>query len=173
MPLVVFLRGANVGGHKAFSPSALAKKLSHLDIVNIGAAGTFVVRANVSQALLRKEILSGLPFVSEMMIATAKELHLAADSRFAAMSPGKDITTYVSVLAKRPAALPKLPIAQPPGKDWQVKLLAGVGRIVISHHRRAGRRLIYPNEVVEKHFGGPATTRNWSTIERIVALLRA
>lgn len=172
MPLIVFLRGVNVGGHKAFSPSGLAKELAQLDVVNLGAAGTFVVRGKTRQAALRKELLARLPFKPEIMIATSKELlDLAADDRFGAKSPGKDITTYVSVLAKRPSPPPKLPIVQPGGKDWQVKVLAVVGRFVISHHRRAGRNLLYPNEVVEKHFGVPATTRNWSTIERIAGIL--
>ena len=53
MALVVLLRGVNVGGHRTFRPAALARELSHLGIVNIGAAGTFVVRQPVSQATLR------------------------------------------------------------------------------------------------------------------------
>ena len=43
MALVVFLRGVNVGGHRTFRPTVLAKQLKHLGAVNIGAAGTFVV----------------------------------------------------------------------------------------------------------------------------------
>ena len=50
MPSAVFLRGVNVGGHRTFRPSILAKELSKLDIVNVGAAGTFVVRARISEA---------------------------------------------------------------------------------------------------------------------------
>jgi len=42
--LVVFLRGVNVGGHRTFRPSVLARELEHLDAVNIGAAGTFGVK---------------------------------------------------------------------------------------------------------------------------------
>ena len=38
MALVVFLRGVNVGGHRTFRPTVLAKQLRHLDAVNIGAA---------------------------------------------------------------------------------------------------------------------------------------
>jgi len=44
MALVVFLRGVNVGGHRTFRPSLLANELSDFDVVNVGAAGTFVVR---------------------------------------------------------------------------------------------------------------------------------
>jgi hypothetical protein len=34
-----------------------------------------------------------------------------------------------------------------------------------------GERLIYPNEVIEKHFGIAATTRNWNTVEAICKVL--
>jgi len=44
MALIVFFRGINVGGHRAFRPSALAKELGIYDAVNVGAAGTLVVR---------------------------------------------------------------------------------------------------------------------------------
>ena len=50
MALVVFLRGVNVGGHRTFRPSQLVKELADFDVVNIGAAGTFVVRKPGSQA---------------------------------------------------------------------------------------------------------------------------
>jgi uncharacterized protein (DUF1697 family) len=42
MALVVFLRGVNVGGHRTFRPSILARELSDYGVVNVGAAGTFV-----------------------------------------------------------------------------------------------------------------------------------
>ena len=41
--LVVLLKGVNVGGHRTFRPSVLAKALRRYDVVNIGAAGTLVV----------------------------------------------------------------------------------------------------------------------------------
>ncbi len=44
MALIVFLRGVNVGGHRTFRPSMLARELSDYDVVNVGAAGTFIVR---------------------------------------------------------------------------------------------------------------------------------
>ena len=59
---VVFLRAANVGGNDVFRPAQLALALPHLDIVNVGAAGTFVVRGKASEARIRREILEQLPF---------------------------------------------------------------------------------------------------------------
>jgi hypothetical protein len=42
MALIVFLRGVDVGGHRTFRPSILARELSDHDVVNVGAAGTFI-----------------------------------------------------------------------------------------------------------------------------------
>lgn len=56
MALVVLLRGINVGGHRRFRPAALARELKHLDAVNIGAAGTFVIRRPIAQAQLRAQV---------------------------------------------------------------------------------------------------------------------
>src|SRR4029079_6176876 len=50
MALVAFIRGVNVGGHRRFRPSLLAKELRAYDVVNIGAAGTLVVRKPGSRA---------------------------------------------------------------------------------------------------------------------------
>src|SRR5213595_2123968 len=62
MALVVFLRGVNVGGHRTFRPSILARELSDYDVVNVGAAGTFVVRRPGSRAKFRAALLRKLPF---------------------------------------------------------------------------------------------------------------
>src|SRR5437867_2659194 len=103
MALVVFLRGVNVSGHKAFQPTALAKELADFDAVNVGAAGTLVFRKPISQALLRAELLRRLPFKPEMMICRAADLlDLASQMPFGKELADKDITRYVSVLAKRP-----------------------------------------------------------------------
>ncbi len=74
MALVVLLRGVNVGGHRTFRPSLLARELSHLDAVNVGAAGTFVIRRAVSRAHLRAEFARRLPFAAEIMICRGNEI---------------------------------------------------------------------------------------------------
>lgn len=174
MALVVFLRGVNVGGHKAFQPSALARDLADFDVVNLGAAGTFVVRGKVGQTALRAEILRRLPVEAELMICPARAvLDLASGEAFRDAHSGQDVTQYVSVLANRPRTLPPLPITQPAGKDWQVKVIGVTGQFALSLHRRMGRTLVYPNAVVEKKLGVAATTRNWNTIVAISKVLKA
>ena len=171
MALVVFMRGVNVGGHKTFRPAALAKELAGLDVVNVGAAGTFVVRKAVSQAKLRAELSRRLPFKAELMICPGGDVqNLVWTDPFAGQQLPKDAKRFVTVLGKRPGALPRLPVLRP-ADDWQVKVVAVAGRFVVSLWRRLGRSILYPNEVVEKALGVPATTRNWNTIEAIRDIL--
>ena len=68
------MRGVNVGGHRTFRPAALAKQLRHLDAVNIGAAGTFVIRQPVTRAQLRTELARRLPFDAEVVICQGREI---------------------------------------------------------------------------------------------------
>src|SRR5262249_19513311 len=74
----------------------------------------------------------------------------------------------VSVMAKAPRVKPRLPIAQPPGADWEVRIVAVIGRFALTV-RRLGQT--YSNAVVEKHFGVPATTRNWNTLVSVAEVL--
>jgi uncharacterized protein (DUF1697 family) len=173
MALVVFLRGVNVGGHKSFQPSALARELADFDAVNVGAAGTFVIRKRVGQAALRAELARRLPFEAEFMICPGRDLTDLArgDSFFPADLSGDGVERFVSVLAARPRALPGLPFGHPEGDAWQVKVVGVTGRFALSFQRRLGQRIVYPNEVVEKRLGVSATTRKWSTISAICDIL--
>jgi uncharacterized protein (DUF1697 family) len=173
MALIVFMRGVNVGGLKAFRPSEVAKALAELDAVSVGAAGTFVIRKRVGEAAVQAEFRRRLPFAAELMICQARDVLALADSApFDKMASSADVTRYVSVLAKRPRAIPTLPIEKPSGREWQVKVIAIDGRFALSLHRRLGRTLVYPNEVVEKSLRVSATTRNWNTIAAVCKLLK-
>jgi uncharacterized protein (DUF1697 family) len=171
MAVVVFLRGVNVGKNKRFLPAALARELG-LDAVNVGAAGTFVVRKPVSPSALRAEVLRRMPFEAEVMICRGSEVAaLVRDPVLADVAAPRDALRFVSVLARKPRAVPAFPVTAPPGKAWQVRVVAVSGACVLSFWRRLGDRLLYPNEVVEKAFGAPATTRNWNTIRKVCEIL--
>ncbi len=172
MAMVVFLRGVNVGGHKTFQPSLLAKDLAEFDVVNIGAAGTFVVRKPISQANLRAELLRRLPFKADIMICPGRDIiNLATRDPFVKEPSGPDIVRFVSVLAKRPRELPPLPLSLPPGDGWLVKLIAVRTRFAFGMYRRRMRTISYLSQL-EKRLGVSATTRNWNTITAIVKILK-
>lgn len=169
MTFVVFLRGVNVGGHRAFSPGALARELAALEVVNIGAAGTFVVRSAATAAQVREAFVKRLAFETELMVCAGRDVtRLIESDPFGGAGPDQ----YVSVLAARPRRLPRLPLRVPDAKEWQVEVFDVPGRLALSRMRRVGKRILYPNEVVEKQLGVKATTRGWPTFLRIRDALR-
>lgn len=172
MALVLFMRAVNVGGHQVFRPSLLASELTHLGVINLGAAGTFVAPGAIAQKTLRTEVQKRLPFPAELMICTAREVvDLVSDDPFGA-SPGADVRRFVSVLSQRPTGRPALPLADADGGRWQVKIVAVSGRFALSLYRRIGPRAVDINGLVEKHLGVSATTRNWNTMCKIRDLLK-
>src|ERR1700751_4206347 len=109
MASVVFLRAVNVGTNQC-QPALIAKQLSRFGVVNIGAAGTFVVRENVSESVLRTAIAKKLPFKCEIMICRARDIiKLASEDPFARQPSGQEITRFVSVLHKPLPAPPPIP----------------------------------------------------------------
>ena len=125
MALVMFLRGVNVGGHRTFRPATLAGQLAHLDALNIGAAGTFVIRQPVTEARLRAEVASKLPFDTEIVICQGGEIvRLLSHDHFAGQPIGPDIVRFVSVLSRRPRSVPSMPMSIPSSSRWLLKILA-------------------------------------------------
>jgi len=171
MALVVFLRGVNVGGHKTFQPSVLAKDLAELGVVNIGAAGTFVVRKPISQTKLRADLLRGLPFKPEIMICPGRDIiNLISSDPFVNEPSGPDIVRFVSVLAKRPRGLPSLPLSLPADDEWLVKIIAVRDRFLLGLYRRQMRTISILGQV-EKRLDVSSTTRNWNTINAVARVL--
>ena len=168
---VVFLRGVNVGGHRTFRPTALAEQLRHLDAVNIGAAGTFVIRQPISRAQLRVEFARRLPFDAEIMMCHSREIVRLMSHRFFADLPAQPhIVRFVSVLSRRPRLAPELPMTLPSGGKWLLKILARDGRFVFGAYRRHMKVIGYLG-TLDRIFGVPATTRNWNTITAIAEVL--
>jgi uncharacterized protein (DUF1697 family) len=169
--LVVFLRGVNVGGHRTFRPSALARQLTHLDAVNIGAAGTFVIRQPVSRARLRAELASRLPFTTEILICQGREIvRLMSHHQFAAEATRPGIVRFVSVLSRRPRSAAPLPVRLPSRGTWLLKIVGRDNRFVFGLYRRHVRTIGYLG-TIDRIFGVPVTTRNWNTMTAIARVL--
>jgi uncharacterized protein (DUF1697 family) len=166
--LVVFLRGVNVGGHRTFRPTALARELRPLDVVNIGAAGTFVVRRPVTRTRLRAELVRRLPFTTGIAICDGRDiLRLISGDPFAGQPVRPDIVRFVSVLCGRPSrSAPATPLSLPAGNGWLVKILARNGPFVLGLYRRRMKVLGHLG-ALDRLFGVPLTTRNWNTIAAV------
>jgi len=171
MALVVLLRGINVGGHRNFRPTTLAAQLKHLDVVNIGAAGTFVIRRPVARAELRDELVSKLPFDAEIIICEGREIvRLVAQNHFADQPVRPDIVRFVSVLSKSPRSAPSTPMSFPSSGKWLLRILGRDNRFVFGVYRRHMKVISYLG-TLDRLFGVPVTTRNWNTITAIARVL--
>lgn len=171
MALVVLLRGLNVGGHRTFRPTTLAAQLQHLDAVNIGAAGTFVIRRPVSRSQLRVQVARLLPFDAEIVICEGRDIvRLMSQDFFAGHPVRADMVRFVSVLSRLPRSLPQLPMTLPSRGKWLLKVLARDDRFVVGLYRRHMKVISYLGKL-DRDFGVPVTTRNWNTITAIAKML--
>jgi uncharacterized protein (DUF1697 family) len=169
--LVVLLRGVNVGGHRTFRPSALARQLKHLDVVNIGAAGTFVIRRRVPRAQVRREFARRLPFDTQIVICQGREIvNLVGRDFFPGHLVRPDVVRFVSVLSQSPRSAPATPLSFPATGTWLVRILARERRFVVGLHRRHMKVIGYLG-ALDRVFGVPATTRNWNTIVTIARVV--
>jgi hypothetical protein len=102
MALIVFLRGVNVGGHRTFRPSIVARELSDYDVLNVGAAGTFVVRKPGSRAKFRTALLRKLPFEAEIVLCDGCDLmRLETENPFGTEPSPPDVVRFVSSVESR------------------------------------------------------------------------
>jgi uncharacterized protein (DUF1697 family) len=172
MRWVVFLRAVNVGGTNRCRPAAIAKQLSKLGVVNIGAVGTFVVREDVSESVLRAAIARKLPFKCEIMICPARDImKLVSKDPFSGQTSGPDITRFASLSAKRIPAPPPLPLCLPCSEEWLLKIIATQGQFVLGLYRREMKAISYLGKI-EKLLGVSVTTRSWNTIEKVAKVIR-
>jgi uncharacterized protein (DUF1697 family) len=163
----------NVGGHRRFRPSLLARALSAYDVVSVGAAGTFVVRKPGSRSKFRAALLEELPFETEVVLCDGRDLlRLEADNPFLAEPSPPDVVRFVSILSKAGGVRAPLPVAFPPDGEWLVQVIASRGQFVFGMYRRHMKTIGYLGQV-DKLYAVPATTRNWNTIMAIVRILKA
>lgn len=172
MALVALLRGVNVGGHKTFRPAALAQELTHLGAVNIGAAGTFVIRKRIGRRQLRDEFARRMPFGTETAIVDGREiLELIEKDPFERAPARPDVVRFVSVLCRTPKQNPPMPMTLPPAGAWQLKILARDGPFLLGMYRR-NMKAVGDLGKLDRLFGAPVTTRNWNTINAIADVLK-
>lgn len=149
----------------------LAKTLKHLDAVNIGAAGTFVIREPVNRSQLRVELAKRLPFDTEIMICLGREIvRLVSRDFFSGHVVRPDIVRFVSVLSQTPRSTPSIPMNLPATGQWFVRVLAREKRFVVGLYRRHMKAISHLG-TLDRIFGVPVTTRNWNTIVAIAKVL--
>jgi uncharacterized protein (DUF1697 family) len=171
MALVVFFRGINVGGHRRLRPSELARKLSAYDVVNVGAAGTLVVRKPGSRARFLAALRRKLPFEIKAACCEGRDLiRLESESPFGDGPRQADVVRFVSILSKAARRRPSLPLTLPASGEWYVQVMGSRDRLVFGVYRRRMKTIGYLNQIDEL-FGVAVTTRSWGTILSVLRIL--
>jgi uncharacterized protein (DUF1697 family) len=171
MALVVLLRGVNVGGHRTFRPTELAYKLRRFGVVNIGAAGTFVVHRPGRRTEFRAALLRHVPFATTTVVCDGRDLLRLDDADPFGPEPANALVVrFVSFPTKRIRTRTTLPIMLPAPEDWLVRVVAVTDKLVFGEYRRHMRTIGYLGQL-DRLFGVPVTTRNWNTIKSVLRVL--
>ena len=166
---VVLLRAVNVGGHAVVRPKEVAAQLEAFDVTSVGAAGSFLVGRPPSPARLAEAFRKALGFETEVIQLPLPELAELLDAGPAEWrSPPAGTRRFLTFLAADPVRVPSLPLVEPAGTAWHLRVVDRRGRSL-----RTIRKIptsvpwTYPNPVIEKAFGVPATTRGWETLDEL------
>ena len=150
----------------------LARDLSDYDVVNVGAAGTFVVRKPGSRVRFRRALLQKLPFKAEVVLCDGRDLmRLEKENPFGSEVPPSDVVRFVSILSKAGGVRAPLPVKFPAYGEWLVRVMASEGQFVFGMYRRHMKTIGYLGQI-DKLYGVAATTRNWNTIVAILGILK-
>lgn len=173
---VAFLRAVNVAGHASVRMAALRGAFER---AGCRAVRTYIQSGNVLFDASAAELPELLPRLraavnrlaggpTTVVFRTLRELaSLVRSAPFQAYEEVADVKLYVALLAARPRTTPALPI-ELPADGLEAFALRRNDVLLIS--RRVRGRFGFPNSSVEKEFGVPATTRNWNTVTKLVAL---
>jgi len=142
------------------------------DVVNVGAAGTFVVRRPGSRATFRAALLGKLPFEAEVVLCDGRDLlRLETEHPFGPESSHPGVVRFVSILSKAGGVRASLPVTFPSDGEWLVRVIAADGQFVFGMYRRHMKTIRYLGQI-DKLYGVPATTRNWNTIMTVARILK-
>lgn len=161
-----------LGGHRRFRPSVLARELSAYDVVNVGAAGTLIVRKPGARLKFLAELRQKLPFEAELAFCDGSDLvRLEMENPFGPETSSPEVVRFVSILSKTVRDKVSLPIAIPESGDWFVRIIAAKDRLVFGVYRRHMKTIGYLGQI-DRLFGASATTRSWTTILSVLRILK-
>ena len=173
---VAFLRGVNVGGKKTIRMKQLAEVLTAAGFRNVR---TFIASGNVIFEVaakdpariarkMEKHLLNALGFEITVIIRNVDELRaIIKRNPFKKPKPSADEMLFVTFLASPPPVKPRLPLRSKT-ENMEVIALTDGAAFIVARRKKTGW-FGFPHTFAEKEFGVPTTTRNWTTVVKIVA----
>ncbi len=163
---VALLRGINVGGKNLMKMDALRGAFEAAGLKNVRTfqqAGNVVFESNLKKPLAKIQKLN--TDVRAIVFSVDELSRIVKNNPFKQVEPG-DVMICVVFLFDEPARRPKLPIISTTDK---LELIAIRDRaaFVVARRKKTGW-FGFPNNFVEKQLGVTATTRQWSTLRKLI-----
>jgi uncharacterized protein (DUF1697 family) len=176
---VAFLRAINVAGHAvvrmsdlrdAFAAAGCQDVRTYIQSGNVLFASPEENAAALFQEVLVKlrELLGKEPSV---LFRTVREVErIVGGAPFKGFEAEPDIKLYVAFLSQKPRNKPRFPLhlAEEGLEAFAMKNL----EVFIVSRRKKNGFYGFPNNFIEKELGVSATSRNWSTVTKIVEFVR-
>jgi uncharacterized protein (DUF1697 family) len=176
---VALLRAVNLAGHNKVPMQALRRMCERLGlagVVTLLNSGNVVFRSGSASATalagrLERETLKQIGVETAYLLRTAAEWASLVEHNPFPAEAARDPGHLLAVLMREP----------PPRGAVEALRAAIVGRERVELRGRDAY-FVYPDGVgrskltpglIEKHLGGPATARNWNTVQKLLALARA
>lgn len=175
---VAFMRAINVAGHAIVKMSALRDAFAAAGCKNVQ---TFIQSGNVvfecpeqkSAAVFQKiraklrDLLGTEPGILFRTVRDVEGIVKTAPFKDFNVDPG--IKLYVAFLSEKPRIKPALPLVSSK-EALEVIAMKGLEVFIVSRRKPNGF-FGFPNNFIEKELGVSATSRNWSTVTKIVTRL--
>ena len=176
---VAFVRAINVGGHASVRMTDLKDAFTAAGCKGVR---TYIQSGNVifesadarSPAVFRnvRKKLHGLAGDgSAVVFRSVRELERSvAKHPFADLTADPAVKLYVTFLSEKPRCTPAFPFASSK-EALEAVAIRNLDVFVVSRRKKTNF-YGFPNNFIEKELGVPATSRNWSTLTKIIALIR-
>lgn len=173
---VAFLRGVNVGGKKTIKMKQLADVLTAAGFRNVRtyiASGNVIFDAPAKDAAriarkMEKHLLNAFGCEITVVIRNVDDLRaLIKRNPFKKPKPSADEMLFVTFLASPPPVKPRLPLRSKT-ENMEVIALTDGAAFIVAQRKKTGW-FGFPHTFAEKEFRVPTTTRNWTTLVKIVA----
>jgi uncharacterized protein (DUF1697 family) len=172
---IAFLRGINVGGHKLIKMEDLNRMFVSLGFENvmtyIQSGNVIFEDAETNARVLTEKIERGLceplGYEVRVLLRTAQEIEdIVRRNPFKEVARDTNAKMYVTFLAEEPTSKLELPIKSPE-KGFEILGVSNREVYSLAFPLPNGRNgdSVTP---IEKAFGKVSTTRNWTTVTKII-----
>jgi len=179
MRYIAFLRAINVAGHAsvrmsdlrdAFAAAGCAGVRTYIQSGNVifetPQENTAAVFQRIQHRL--RDLLGDKPGVFFRTVREVERMVRGAPFKRFEAEPG--IKLYVTFLSGKPRSKPRFPLLFPK-EALEAVAIKNLEVFIVSRRKKSGF-YGFPNNFIEKELGVSATSRNWTTVTKIVEFVR-